>query len=308
MTKSKHHSLNPHDYWQPRYWPTWLAIGSMWVLGHLPFRAQSSIASLIAAFLYRTAKKRRHIAETNIRLCFPELNGQQQDKLVKDIFFNNAMGFIETCISWFNLNRKQLRTVQVHGLEYFKQAEAKPNGILLIGGHYSMLDLAGALISAYMEQLDTVQREHNNPLLNAIQTRSREQFIAQTITRKDMRSVIRNLKEGRTVWYAPDQDYGRKNSVFAPFFGVPAASLRSTGKIAKATGATVLSISYFRDEQGHYHIYFGKPLDNFPSDDEVTDATRINQIIENEIRRYPAQYLWLHRRFKTRPDNEAPFY
>ena len=308
MTKSKHHSLDPRDYWQPCYWPTWLAVACMWILGRVPFSIQSSIARAIAAFLYRAAKDRRHIAETNIRLCFPELDQQQQNKLVQDIFFNNAMGFIETCISWFNLNRKQLKTVQVHGLEHFKQAEAKPNGVLLIGGHYSVLDLAGALISPYMDQLDTVHREHNNPLLNAIQTRSRERFIDQTITRKDMRSVIRNLKKGRTVWYAPDQDYGRKNSVFAPFFGVPAASLRSTGKIAKATGATVMSISYFRGEQGHYHIYFGKPLDNFPSDDEVADATRINQVIENEILRYPAQYLWLHRRFKTRPDKEASVY
>lgn len=308
MTKSKHHSLNPCDYWQPRYWLTWLAIACMWLLSRLPASTQSGIAHIIARCLYRTANKRRHIAETNVRLCFTELDKAQQDEMVKGIFFNNAMGFIETCISWFNPNKKQLKTTQVHGLDNFKQAEAQGRGVLLIGGHYSVLDLAGSLVTPYIEQLNMVQREHNNPLLNAIQTQSRERFMGKTITRKDIRSVIRKLKEGGTVWYAPDQDYGRKNSVFAPFFGVPAASLSSTGKIAKATGATVMSISYFRDEQGRYHIYFGKPLDNFPSDDEVADATRINQIIENEIRRYPAQYLWLHRRFKTRPDNEGSLY
>ena len=196
----------------------------------------------------------------------------------------------------------------VHGLEHIQQAEANKQGILLLGGHYAILDLAGALTAPHLSNLDTVHREHNNPLLNAIQTQSRLRFCSQTLSRFDIRGVIRNLRKGRTVWYAPDQDYGRKNSVFAPFFGVPAASLVSTAKIARISKAAVIPISYFRESDGSYHIYFSPALEDFPSDDEVSDATRINQIIEREIRRHPAQYLWLHRRFKTRPKGEASVY
>ena len=304
MAKSKHHSLNPRDYWQPRFWLTWLGIAGMWVLGNLPFWAQSGLARLLGQLSYKLAKKRRHIAEVNIRLCFPELNAQQQQELVKKVFVSNSMGFIETCSCWLSSTRRQQRNTIVHGIEHVEQAG--DNGILLLGGHYSILDLAGALIAPHLRNLDTVQREHNNPLLNAVQTQSRRGFVDETISRNDMRSVIRNLKNGRIVWYAPDQDYGRKSAVFAPFFGVPAATIVGTARIAKSTGAAVIPISYFREPDGHYHIYFSAPLSDFPSGDDVADATRVNRIIETEIRRDPAQYLWLHRRFKTRPTKGEP--
>jgi KDO2-lipid IV(A) lauroyltransferase len=306
MAKSKHHSLNPSDYWQPRYWTTWLGIAGMWLLGNLPFRLQWWLAKLLGTLAYRLAPKRRHIAATNIRLCFPELNPQQQDQRVKAVFFNNSMGFIETCSCWLSSTRRQQRNTVVHGLEHVEKV--KDRGILLLGGHYAILDLAGALIAPHLRNLDTVQREHNNPLLNAVQTQSRRRFVDETISRKDMRTVIRNLKQGRIVWYAPDQDYGRKSAVFAPFFGVPTATIVGTARLAKSTGAAVIPISYFREDDGKYHIYLGEALDNFPSGDDVADATRINQIIEHEIRRHPAQYLWLHRRFKTRPEGEASVY
>jgi KDO2-lipid IV(A) lauroyltransferase len=139
-----------------------------------------------------------------------------------------------------------------------------------------------------------MQRDHNNPLMNAVMTRARERRYGTVLGARDLRGLFRSLKKNRAVWYATDQDYGRKDIVFAPFFGIP-------------TGTITATFSHFRREDGPgYDIYFHPALENFPSGDDLEDATRINAIIEQEIRKAPDQYLWMHRRFKTRPDQNDP--
>lgn len=304
--RSKVRNTKLASYWHPRWWPAWLGMSCIWLLAKLPMRAQWGLGKVTGDLAYRTMSRRRHITATNIALCFPELSPEQREDLVKRAFRSNGIGLLEVGSAWFRNPESLRKYTRVHGLEHIDAALRHGKGVLLLGGHYSTLDLGGSLISLYIEA-DVVQRDHNNQLVNAIMTRSREQRYGVALERRDMRGLFRRLKNNRIVWYAPDQDYGRRGSVFAPFFGVPAASITATARIAEATGCVVVPFSHFRSEQGlGYDIYFQPPLPDFPSGDEVVDATRVNLAIEEQVRKHPDQYLWMHRRFKTRPTPEDP--
>lgn len=289
------------SYRHPRWWPTWLGMACIWLLAQLPMRVQWSIGKLIGDLAYFVMRKRRHITEINIRLCFPELDPSQQRTLVRRAFLSNGIGLMEVGSAWFRDPETLRGLTRVHGQEHIEEALKKGRGVLLLGGHYSTLDLGGSLISLFIEA-DVMQRDHNNALVNAIMTRSREQRYGVALDRRDLRGLFRRLQMNRVVWYAPDQDYGRRGSVFAPFFGVPAASITATARIVERSGCVVIPFSHFRSDQGlGYDIYFQPALADFPSGDEMADASRINAAIEQQVRLHPDQYLWMHRRFKTRP-------
>jgi len=171
---------------------------------------------------------------------------------------------------------------------------------MLLGAHYSMLDLAGALVSN-VQRVNISYRPQDNPVMNYLMERGRAALYDQCFTRKDIRAFIRTLKKGGVLWYAPDQDLGRKNSVFVNFFGQPAATVTATSRIAKAGKALVMPITFFRREDNSgYEVEVHPPL-NIPSGDDVEDARMANAFIERQLRQHPSQYLWLHKRFKTSP-------
>lgn len=293
-------------YLHPRWWPTWLGIGLMWLMAHLPLRVQWWLGKVIGDLAYRLIPRRRHITEVNIGVCFPELSPAQQQALVRKAFHANGMGIMEIGLAWFRDPAAFIPITRVHGLEHVEAALAKGKGILLLGGHYSTLDLGGSLVTKYIEA-DVMQRDHNNPLMNAVMTRARERRYGVALGSKDLRGLFKRLKQNRIVWYATDQDYGRKGIVFAPFFNVLAGSITATSRIAERSGCQVVPFSHFRREhEVGYDIYFHPPLENFPSGDDLADATLVNRTIEREIRRHPDQYLWMHRRFKTRPSPADP--
>ncbi len=294
------------SYWQPRWWPTWIVIALMWLVAQLPVRLQWALGKLLGELAYRLIPRRRHIAEVNIRLCFPDLSVKERQALVRQSFHSNGIGIMEIGLAWFRNPERFRRMTRVHGLEHLQAALDSGNGVLLLGGHYSTLDLGGSLVSLYIDA-DVMQRDHNNPLMNAVMTRSRERRYGVALDSKDLRGLLKRLKQNRTVWYATDQDYGRKGIVFAPFFNVPAGSITATSRIAERSRCAVIPFSHFRrsGELG-YDIYFQPPLANYPSGDDLADATLVNLTIEQEIRRHPDQYLWMHRRFKTRPSSSDP--
>lgn len=294
------------SYRHPRWWPTWIGIALMWLMSRLPLGLQWRIGKVIGELAYRLIPRRRHITEVNIRLCFPELSAPEQQTLVRKAFQSNGIGIMEIGLAWFRDPKDYLPATTVHGLEHVDSALAKGNGILLLGGHYSTLDLGGSLVTEFIKA-DVMQRDHNNPLMNAVMTRARERRYGVALDSKNLRGLLKQLKQNRIVWYATDQDYGRKDIVFAPFFGVPAGSITATSRIAERSGCAVVPFSHFRrEDQPGYDIYFHPPLDNFPSGDDMADATLVNHTIEQEIRRHPDQYLWMHRRFKTRPSKDDP--
>ncbi|GAB2712400.1 LpxL/LpxP family Kdo(2)-lipid IV(A) lauroyl/palmitoleoyl acyltransferase [Halomonas garicola] len=298
----------PRSFAHPRYWPTWLAIGAMHVAARLPWRLKMAVGSGIGRLVWRLAKRRRHITATNIALCFPEKSAEARRRLVKDTFIANGIGLVETATGWCG-NAEAMRHRAVFlGQENMARAQARGKGVLIIGIHFSTLDLGGALHSLFFPA-DVVYRPHDNPLFERFMTRARRRIFGATIDRHDLRGVVRRIKAGHSVWYSPDQDFGREASVFAPFFGQQAATIRLTAKIARMTGAPVVPLRFHRNPDNATYTLEALPaFEDFPSGDEVDDAARINAFIEQAIRKHPEQYLWLHRRFKTRPEGEAGVY
>ncbi len=300
--------MSQPNFAHPRYWPVWLAIGAMYAAAWLPWQLKLWVGRLIGLAAWRLARRRRHITETNIRLCFPELDDEQQVRLVRETFIANGIGIMETATGWCRDPEHLRHRVTFKGQEHMSRVQAEGKGALIIGVHFSTLDLGGALHSLYY-RADAVQRPHDNPLFARFMGRARDPYFDAIIDRHDLRGVVRRIKAGHGVWYSPDQDFGREASVFAPFFGIPAATVKMTSRIARMTGAPVIPLMFYRNPDNRtYTLEYLPPLADFPSGDEVADATRINAFIEGAIRKHPEQYLWLHRRFKTRPEGEPGLY
>ncbi|HET8791707.1 MAG TPA: LpxL/LpxP family Kdo(2)-lipid IV(A) lauroyl/palmitoleoyl acyltransferase [Modicisalibacter sp.] len=296
------------SFLHPRYWPAWLSITLMRVGAWLPWSLKLWLGKGIGLLAWRFAKRRRHITETNLRLAFPELDEPSRAALVKRTFLANGVGILETATGWCRDPEHLRHRVTFKGEEHMHRALAQGRGALIVGIHFSTLDLGGALHSLFFPA-DAVYRPHDNALFERFMTRARSRIFERTIDRYDLRGVVRRIRAGHAVWYSPDQDFGRDASVFAPFFGIEASTVKLTAKIARMTGAPVMPLIFHRNPDDYsYTLEYLPALEDFPSDDEIADATRINAVIEAAIRRHPEQYLWLHRRFKTRPKGEPGFY
>jgi Kdo2-lipid IVA lauroyltransferase/acyltransferase len=292
----------------PRYWGLWAGIGLLWLLVRLPHITQVRLGRRFGQILHHLARERRRITETNIALCFPEQTAAEQRQLVRAAFESFGISVMETGTAWLRGVEHLEARCEVHGLEHVEQARADGRGVLLVGAHFSTLDLAVALAARFMD-LDVVHRRSPDPVLGRLLQRWRERHYGRAYSKTQTRAIVRALQAGRVVWYAQDQNFGRRHAIFAPFFGVQAASIRGASRLAAMSGARTVFYSHFRLDGGRrYRLDFSPPLEDFPGSDEKTDATRINQLIETALHDYPEQYLWLHRRFKTRPEGEPPIY
>lgn len=292
----------------PRHWGTWLLLGVFKLVALMPMRWSFGLGALLGKLFYCFAATRRKIARVNVALCFPALSDAEQDVLVRKILHSVAVGFIETTIClWGQKDKIQGRYV-VTGLDILEKIAAKGQGILLVGAHYTTIEIAGLVMGWHFPCDMVYRRDDKNEVLAYAMARAREAYSGECIARDNTRHLVKNLRRGRCVWYAPDQDFGAQDIVFAPFFGVQTATLTATSRLAKIGRAQVVPFVHYRDADGIYHVEIKPPLDNFPSGDDVLDATRINAGIEAAVRRYPEQYLWVHRRFKTRPEGEPPLY
>jgi len=295
------------QFLSPKYWPTWIGLGILRVINLLPFKAQIRVGEWLGRLLYHLAKRRRHVAAVNIRLCFPELSEAEQKQLVKDVFINNGIGIIETAMAWWSDRESFRQRVSLEGREHLDQALAQGRGVILLGAHFSTLDLGGLLFSLFYP-LHTMYRPHNNPVMEHVIERGRLRSISSLIDRSDFRAVFRALKRNEIVWYAPDQDFGPTNSVYAPFFGVPAATVTATARLAKISKAPIILLSHHRTSTGRYNLRLHPPVEDFPKTSEEESATRINAELEVGIRYEPSQYMWVHRRFKTHPERKNHVY
>lgn len=296
----------PKDSWHPRYWLTWLAIGALTIAAYLPWSVKLFLGKGLGYFALGVASRRRHITEVNIKLCFPEKTAEEQKKLVKAIFLANGIGVFEIATGLVRDVSFLSDRVTFKGREHLDKVLAKGKGAIILGVHFSIMDLGGALHGLFYK-VDTIYKPHKNAVFNRFIERGRAKSFTKQITSKDLKELVKRVRQGKACWYSPDQDFGRKVSVFAPFFGVEAASITMTARMAKMTKAPVIPIRMCRNPDNYtYTLEYLPPLENFPSGDDVADATQVNQVIEAMIRLNPEQYLWMHRRFKTRPDPKSP--
>jgi len=291
-----------------RYWPTWLGLGLLWCLSRLPFGWQLAIGRRFGRLFRRFAPRREHIAAVNLALCFPELAPAAHAQLLAELFDSLGIGLAEMALSWWAPDEKLEKLVTLEGLEHLQAALDRGKGAILLSGHFTTLEIGGRLLSLHTP-FHVMYREHKNAAFEAVMTAARTRHYKKAIPRGDLRGMLRSLQENMPVWYAPDQDHGSGNSLFAPFFGVPAASITATSRLARISGAPVVPFFQTRLPDAHgYRLTLYPALDNFPGASIEQDTRRINAVIEAEVRKQPGQYLWVHRRFKTRPPGEPRVY
>lgn len=255
----------------------------------------------------RLIHRRRRIASINLALCFPELSATERETLLNAHFAALGMGVMEVGLAWWASRAKLRPLAHIVGKEHLQRALASGRGVLLLTGHFTAMELGGRFM-AFDASFHPVYQRHRIPPFEITIRRNRERHSGlPAISRDQVRPLLRALQQGRMVWYAPDQDYKRQG-VFAPFFGVAARTVTATSRLARVGNALVVPYFPERLADGGYRISVLPALENFPSGDDRADAERINRLLENHARRVPEQYLWIHRRFKSRPPGEAKFY
>ena len=294
----------------PRYWLLWLGLGVLWLVVQLPYAVLLKLGRALGALMLLAAKSRRQIAARNLELCFPELSAGERERLLRENFASSGIAFFEMAMSWWWPRARLARLAHIEGLEHLQAAQREGQGVILMSLHFTTLEIGAALLGQ-RHTIDGMYREHKNPLFDYIQRHGRERhnLDASAIEREDVRAMLKVLRAGRAIWYAPDQDYGRKQSIFVPLFGVPAATVTATSKFARLGKARVVPFTQQRLADGSgYRLTLHPPLADFPGDSEEADCLRINQWIEQAVRQCPEQYLWAHRRFKTRPEGAPKLY
>ena len=292
----------------PRYWPTWLLLGAAVVLAWLPRRVQRGLGQWLGALLYCLARTRRRVVETNLALCLPELDPDHRAALAREHFREIGRGLFEFLRAWWGgLDGLPARS-RFSGLEHLAAARASGRGVILLSGHFVHFELCGRLLCRHTSAA-AMYRPMKSPVLDWAVQRGRLRYAEAVFPREALRPAVRYLRRGGVLWFAPDQDSLRGESVFVPFFGRPAWSLTSTHQLARLSGAAVVPFRHRRRRDGDgFEIELSAPLADFPGPDPVTDTARVMAEIEKMVRRAPAEYLWLHRRFKRQPAGVEPPY
>ena len=290
----------------PRHWPMWLALGVMCLGARLPWSLQRGLGAAIGAVALRIAGTRRRAAEINLALCFPEKTPAEREQLLRESFRDLGVGFFEFARAWWGSAGPMRRTVRIEGLELLDGIRAQGRGVLMVSGHFMTLEMCGRLMCDHLP-LAGMYRRHRSPVMEWAVKRGRLRYAKAMFTNDDVRPAIRHLKQGGFLWYAPDQDMRGKDTVFVPFFGVPAATITATHQFSRLSGSAVVPF-FHRREGADYVLRVGAPLEDFPSADAAVDSARVNASIEAMVREAPTQYLWIHRRFKRRPPGMASPY
>lgn len=296
----------------PRYWGFWLALVLILPLMYLPLRIQFMIGRNIGKLVFKLAKRRVHDTLTNLKLAFPSQSDAERLAIARQVFINQGIGIFESLCAWFRPN-VFVRTFSISGLQHLVNAQKNGKAVILLGGHYTTLDLGGRLCTQFFAA-DCVYRPQNNPLLEWFIYNARRRIFDEQISSRDMKKLITRIKAGHVIWYSPDQDFGLEHGVMATFFGVPAATITAQRRFTKmgnkSNPPVVIMMDMIRQtpdfipsgRRPHYHITLSPALDNYPSHDEVADAERINRLLETNILKDPSQWMWFHRRYKNQAD------
>lgn len=287
---------------------TRVGLGLIWLLHWLPLSLLAPLGRAAGLLLYLLAGERRRVVLTNLKLCFPELSDDERVRLARNHFAVFARSLLEHGILWWGSRERVLRMIRVDGLEHWQAVANRP--VIFLAPHFVGLDMGGIRIGAEYRVV-SVYSKQKNPAFDAVLYHGRTRFVMPDLySRQDgIRPVAKAIKKGLPFYYLPDMDFGERDSIFVPFFGVPAATITGLSRIAALTGAVVVPAVTTQLPGGEgYMLRFHPAWDNFPSGDLAADTRRMNAFIEDRVREMPEQYYWLHKRFKTRPAGEPRFY
>lgn len=287
---------------------TRFALFILWLLHWLPLPVLARVGHGLGYLLYSLGRERRRVARINLRLCFPELSDEARETLVRKHFAAFARSFLERGLAWWASPARLKKLVQVSGAEHLDALAARP--VILLVPHFVALDMGWTRLSLDYP-MASIYSTQKNAIYNAALYQGRLRFGTPVLVSRQqgLRPVVKAMRDGRRFYYLPDQDYGPKEALFVPFFGVPAATIVGLARLARMTGAAVLPC-YVRALPGGagYRVEIGPAWQDYPGDDLQADTRRMNAAIEDAVRTMPEQYFWLHKRFKTRPEGEPGFY
>jgi KDO2-lipid IV(A) lauroyltransferase len=289
---------------------TRLLLALFWLFQWLPLSVQAAIGWHLGGFLHGFASSRRRIARRNVELCFPELDEAARHALVHEHFRWLGRSLLERGLLFYAPRERLKRLIHVEG--DVGLAERSPKPVMWLAPHFMALDVAGASVLLFQKRKGiSIYQEQSNPVMDAALRKGRLRLgNAEIFSRNDAaKALVRAIRKGDGFFNLPDMDFGARDAAFVPFFGVPAATLLAPSRLARALGMVVQPVlaEILPGGQG-YRVVFGEPFDDFPTDDALADTAALNRWIESEIRKRPAQYLWVHKRFKTRPAGEPSLY
>ncbi|MGI2131768.1 LpxL/LpxP family Kdo(2)-lipid IV(A) lauroyl/palmitoleoyl acyltransferase [Shewanella baltica] len=289
--------------YHPKHWPMWFGVFLMRLTQLLPLSWQMKLGKGLGRLVMKFAGSRTHTARRNLSLCFPEMSEAQREALLTRNFEETGKAIFDTINAWWWSDEKVQQHMSITGEEHVQDTLDAGHGVILFAVHCLPLEM-GARIFGQFQPGVGVYRPHNNPVMEYLQVKGRLRSNKGLVSKRDLRQMVRCLRNPDVIWYTADQDFGRSSAVFIPFYAMPdAATITGATTLAKLGKAKVLPFFVERTEGDEgYRIEVMPPLDNFPGEDELADAIRGNKIIESIIDKNRAQYMWLHRRFKTRPD------
>jgi KDO2-lipid IV(A) lauroyltransferase len=284
-------------------------LGILRLIVLLPQPARMACGRFLGRLAHRLLNSRRDIARRNLEICFPELDEQALTKLTRKNFESLGMGIIELGMAWWCSDRELDKLLTVEGIEHMHAALEKGKGVMMLSGHFATTEISGRALLPLLPPMAAMYRPSDNPMNDQVMRRCRHSSTDELITKDSIRRLLKLLKANHPVWYAADQAYNRKGMVLVPFFGEPATANTSISQLGRVSGAPIVPFFSQRMENGkRYEVRFQPPLDNFPSGDMEADAIRVNTLLEEQIRKAPEQYYWVHRRFKGRPEGYPDLY
>ena len=291
----------------PRYFFVWVLYLFLRIITFLPYRSLIVLGEIIGVLTGLLSRKRRKIAEINLELCFPEITGEQRNRILKEHFKSLGITLVEFSM-YFWPDRRLKPLVRIEGLEQLEAALEENRGVILLAAHFTTIIVCTRLLCLFTE-LRAVYRKIDNKCMDHIIKTGSENTGATLIPHDHLKEIVSSLKKNIPVIYMPDQNFGKRHSIFVPFFGIPAATITATSRLSAINNIPVIPVLLERmPGHGGYKLIIERKLENFPTDDPVSDTIRINKIIEDHVRKNPVDYLWIHRRFKTRPGDKRSFY
>ena len=269
-------------------------------LGSLRLGLRLCSGRMLGDIIHLLAPRRRLIVQRNLQACFGQEILTERSKLIRECFHEFGIGILETVRAWFAPKSDIMSEVTITGTDPVIRAKESGSGVLLLCPHYTMLELSAPFIEGAVGKFVASYRPHEIEELEAIIQSGRSRY-SELVNVRSIRGLLRILEDGKVLWFGPDQDMGSKGSVFAPFFGRPASTVTTPSWLARKSGCAVFFLEMSRDRSGYQARFVPMPS-GYPFDDEVRNATILNQMIEDSLKNNPAQYMWMHQRFKTQPD------